>query len=400
LGPELGAPRLAAQSDELGAWKTLFNGRDLSGWQNAKPNEGHHKGPNRWKVEDGALTQQGDKSENDVATVEEFGDYELEIEYKIPPKGNSGVYLRGTCEIQVYDSFGKPDDKLNAVDAGAIYGVGYIPLKNAQKPAGEWNQYRVVHVGHHITVWHNGVLIHDHVWQDKATGGAMGTYPGTDRKLDGTRGPLMLQGDHSKVWYRNIRIRPLFEGWTALWNGKDLSEFTARGDKRAASGLRWEVKDHAFTNTRLGGDGHDIWTNQAFGNFLAYYEYLSDTKAQGSDGNSGLYLRDQWEIQIYGTQSLTDRHTDGCLYSLYTPLAKASREANHWNRMIVKLSGNKVWVWQNGVLIHDGRELTRRTDSDRATEAFSKAPFKIQGDHAKVWFTNLKIKPLPDGPGG
>jgi hypothetical protein len=66
--------------------------------------------------------------------------------------------------------------------------------------------------------------------------------------------------------------------------------------------------------------------------------------------------------------------------------------------MDVKLVDNKVWVWQNGKLIHDGRELTKRTDSGAPTLVFSKAPFKLQGDHGKIAFTSLFVKPLPDSP--
>ena len=382
----------------FGEWKTLFDGKSTKGWQNAKPKR-QAGGKNLWAAEDGALANiRG--GVNDICTVEEFTDYELEIDYKIPPKGNSGVYLRGTCEVQIFDSFGKADKDLSKADSGAIYGVGYVALKNAQKKPGEWNTYRIIHVGHRITVWHNGVLIQDNVYQDKFTGGAMGVYPGTNRKLTPKKGPLMLQGDHGKVWYRNIRIRPLCagEGWTALWNGKDPSEFTAKNDRRAKKGLRWAVEDNAFTNTAAGGGGHDIWTKGSYGNFLAFYQYRSDPKIHG--GNSGFYLRDQWEIQIHGPRGggqKEGKHGDGALYSYYPPAKLSNNGKNRWNTMCVKLVDNKISVWQNGILIHDNTSVPTRTDNHRVKPpVFSKAPFKLQGDHGKVWFANMKILPLPD----
>lgn len=387
-----------AQSEDFGKWKSLFNGKDVSGWITAKKNHGE----NVWKVEDSALTN-GKDGANDLCTVEEFRDYELEIEYRIPKRGNSGVYLRGQIEIQIFDSAGK--EKLSSADAGAIYGGNFVALRNAQKPAGEWNKYRVLHVGHRITVWHNGVLIQDNIYAGNPTGGAMKVHPTTGRKLNTAEGPvagpLMLQGDHSRVWYRNIRIRPLFQdgsGWRPLWNGEDLSAFRARG-REIESG--WKVADHALLNHKWGGGGgFDIWTKESFGNFLVYYAYRSDKNIEG--GNSGFYLRDQWEIQIFRDASShprRGRHRDGALYSLYSPLVAARHAPEEWNHVFVKLDGMKIWAWQNGKLIHDGRVCATRTDNHSVpTTKFSRAPFKIQGDHGKVAFSNIWIKELPDTP--
>ena len=398
----------------FGEWKTLFDGKTLEGWQTAKLKQ--KDGKNLWKAEEGTLTNGGPKM-NDICTVEEFGDYELLIDYKIPQGGNSGVYLRGICEIQIFDSYDVADDKLKPQDCGSIYGVGHIPLTNAQKKWGEWNTYRVLHVGHHITVWHNGVLIHDNVWQDKETGSAMKTYPKPGgRKLEAKeqRGPIMLQGDHGHVWYKNIKIRPLFtkKGWKPLWNGEDLSEFTARGSKKAKDGLKWEVdeKVHAFTNNAVGGHGHDIWTQDKFENFAVFYQYKGDKdpenkyKLTDKSGNSGFYLRDQWEIQIHappmkpdGTRALPGKHNDGALYSYKQPDRIAHNGVNRWNSLFATCIDGEISVWQNGIQIHDKVVLKTRTDNHgQPTPAKGTvAPFKLQGDHGKVWFTNLKILPLP-----
>ncbi len=389
----LTGPTLVAQSDEFGEWKSLFNGNDVSGWVTAKKDHGE----NIWKVDGGSLTN-GKNGANDLCTVEEFRDYELEIEYKIPPKGNSGVYLRGQIEVQIFDSAGK--DKLTSADAGAIYGGNFVALRNAQKPPGEWNKYRVLHVGHRITVWHNDALIQDNIYADSQTGGTMKVSPTKGHKLTTRQGPLMLQGDHSHVWYRNIRIRPLFvdgSGWRPLWNGQDLAAFRSRG-KDIDKG--WKVADNAFANHVWGGKGLDIWTKESFGNFLVYYSCKSDPNVEG--GNSGFYLRDQWEIQIHRRASAHPRrglHGDGALYSLYSPLVNARHGPAEWNHVFVKLDGMKISAWENGQLIHDGRVCATRTDNHRvATKTFSRGPFKIQGDHGKVAFSNIWIKELPDTP--
>ena len=388
------APSLAAQSDDFGAWQELFNGKDLSGWTVAKPRDDND---HKWVVAEGTLHMPGGGG-IDLSTEKEFTDYELSIEYKLKEGGNSGVYLRGTTEIQVHKDR-RTEPERGGGSAGAIYSK-HPPLAITSKPAGEWNTYRILHIGPRITVWHNGELIQDNVYFDGVTGGAMGSFPPTGRRLAGKKGPLMLQGDHGTVWYRNIRIRPLFtgDGWRPLVDGENLDNFTAMDDRRARDGLLWAVKDHAFGNTKHGGACHDLWTKESFGNFLVHYAYRSQPTPEGE--NSGFYLRDQWEIQILSRQSLTDKHSDGSLYSLKAPAVLARHGPERWNHMDIKVEGMKIWVWQNGKLIHDGVVLETRTDNHGVkTLEWSKKPFKLQGDHGLVQFTDLWIKPLPDAAG-
>jgi hypothetical protein len=176
-------------------WVQLFNGKDLEGWKfRREPNPS-------WKVEDGVMANVVEKGKHgvDILTEQKFMDFELHIEFKVPKGGNSGVYLRGRKEIQVMDSFGH--DKPGSGDCGGIYGK-FAPAVNACKPVGEWNTFDIKVVGDKITVVHNGKVIHDGVEFRGATGAAL---DGDDTKP----GPLLLQGDHTAVWYRNIWIKPL-----------------------------------------------------------------------------------------------------------------------------------------------------------------------------------------------
>lgn len=178
---------------DRGHWIDLFNGKDLEGWQNArKPEEDHG-----WTVDEGSMTNK--EGANDIATKELFKDFILKLEYKTVKGGNSGVFLRGRTEIQVYDSYGKETPTLE--DNGAIYGQN-LPKVNASKPVGEWNTLKARFVGNTLSVYLNGQLIHDKIQLNEVSGGAL---PGgvTDP------GPIRLQGDHGKVWYRNIQIRPI-----------------------------------------------------------------------------------------------------------------------------------------------------------------------------------------------
>ncbi len=394
--------QVQAQSEEFGKWKELFNGKDLTGWTNAKPTSGNHAGPNRWKVENGTLTN-GKGGQNDICTIEEFENFELELWYKFPkrktPKyrGNSGIYLRGQVEVQLFDSYGIK--KPRPVDAGSIYDAASAS-SCPQNPPGHWNKMRIINIGSRITVYHNGFLVQNNVYRKKNTPGEVKVHPITKRVLKNVKGPIMFQGDHSHVWYKNIRIRPICDmknRWVPMFNGKDLTQFKTRG-KHDINNL-WKVdKEEAFFNDKVRSEGKDIWTKGSYRNFLAHYEYKVDKTIDG--GNSGFYLRDQWEIQIYSTQNTLGKggmHQDGALYSKKNPSRAARNRADQWNLMDVKVQGMKIWVWQNGQLIHDGVQLKSRTDSHGTpTLEVSSGPFKLQGDHGKVWFTNLYIKELPD----
>lgn len=182
-----------APKPDADGWITLFNCKDLTGWQKAhEPREDP-----LWMAENKTMTNK--EGARDIATIADYNDFDLKLEYRTVKHGNSGVFLRGRIEVQVLDSFGNPTP--GDGDDGAIYGQ-FPPKVNASKPAGEWNTLEVELIGDTITVTLNGQLIHDHQKLTKVCGGAL---PGG--LLD--PGPIRFQGDHGKVWYRNIKLKPV-----------------------------------------------------------------------------------------------------------------------------------------------------------------------------------------------
>ncbi len=175
-------------------WEKLFDGKTLKGWKARKA--GHMS----WKAEKGLLINDVKPGGHgvDLVTEKTFDDFELHIEFKVNKGGNSGVYLRGRYEIQVLDSCGKTP---TMETCGSIYSQK-IASKEASKPVGEWNCYDAKLEGKTVTVYLNGELIIDKHVLTAPTGGAL------DDKVN-EPGPLMLQGDHTAVTYRNIQIRPL-----------------------------------------------------------------------------------------------------------------------------------------------------------------------------------------------
>ncbi len=174
-------------------WINLFDGEDLSGWVNPHDPEGDKN----WYVDDDGLMT-NIAGENDIATEEEWEDFEIKLDYRIPEGGNSGVYLRGRVEVQILDSSEEEEPGLGS--DGAIYNQ-HAPEVLAANPISEWNSLYIKYEGDTVCATLNGEVIQDESVVTGPTGGAL---PG---EVD-EPGPIMLQ-DYSKVWFRDIWLRPI-----------------------------------------------------------------------------------------------------------------------------------------------------------------------------------------------
>jgi hypothetical protein len=219
----------------MSQWIDLFNGQDLTGWTARGEHRWRVVGgvrldpeePKRFLIESGSgvLINSDAGRTLDLHTLGEYGSCELHLEFCVPQRSNSGVYLLGNYEIQILDSWGTAASELKYGTCGGIYARwieetktpydGYAPLTNASRPPGEWQSFDVLfHAprfdasGKKIAnarferVLQNGVLIHEN---RECTGPTRGAWSETDT----ARGPLRLQGDHGPVAYRNLRIRLL-----------------------------------------------------------------------------------------------------------------------------------------------------------------------------------------------
>ena len=203
-------------------FRALFNGKDLSGWHGLNPHEaakltGQKKAaylakqradfPLHWRVENGELVNAGTGPY--ATTDEEFGDIELRIEYKTVAKADSGIYLRGQPQVQIWDlnqvfDPKKPDRKPHLGSGGLFNNTpgtpGRDPLVIADKPFGEWNTFRIVQKGDVTTVWLNGKLVVDHA--------KMENYWDRAQPLL-SKGPLMLQTHGGEIRWRNLFVKTL-----------------------------------------------------------------------------------------------------------------------------------------------------------------------------------------------
>lgn len=168
---------------------TLFNGRDLTGWKTYGP------GANNWKADNGILRNTGGGT--NLVTERAFTDFKLHVEFRYPAGSNSGIYLRGRYEVQVEDT---PGTEPNLLGIGAVYGH-LLPNELAALGPDRWQSYDITLIGRRVTIVLNGkTVIADQIIPG-TTGGAMDS-------LEGTPGPIYLQGDHGPVEFRNLVITP------------------------------------------------------------------------------------------------------------------------------------------------------------------------------------------------
>ncbi|HJS48276.1 MAG TPA: DUF1080 domain-containing protein [Gemmatimonadales bacterium] len=195
-------------------WRSLFDGRTTAGWRGYRMDTM----PAGWTVVEGALTRTGEGG--DIITRDQFGDFDLELEWKLGPAGNSGIMYRVTeagentyhtgPEMQVLDDAGHRDGVSRLTAAGAAYGLYPAPA-GAVRPAGEWNAARIVVRGRHVEHWLNGVKLLEYElqspdWEAKVRASKFAEWPGYGRA---ERGHIALQDHGDRVAYRNIRIRAL-----------------------------------------------------------------------------------------------------------------------------------------------------------------------------------------------
>ena len=205
-------------AERSAGWKLLFDGKTTAGWHGY----GAKDFPGGWQVVDGALTRIA--TAGDIVTTEKFRDFELAIEWKVAPGGNSGIFYRGVLaadpkltplyhtapEMQVLDDAKHPDGQSPLTSAGSNYGL-YPAPRGIIKPADQWNSVRILVKGHHVEHWLNGTKVVEYelgsaYWTAKVKASKFNEWPGYGKAAEGVIG---LQDHGDRVAYRNIKIRPI-----------------------------------------------------------------------------------------------------------------------------------------------------------------------------------------------
>ncbi len=205
-------PASAADNTPPEGFTALFNGKDLTGLKGlvGNPKTRAQMTPEQlakaqekadaqmrehWKVADGALVFDG--KGKSLCTAKDYADFEMYVDWKIKPKGDSGIYLRGTPQVQIWDYNHRPEG------SGGLFNNKEHPskpLKCADNPIGEWNTFRIKMVGEKVTVWLNGELVVDDV--------VMENYWERDKPIYPT-GQIELQNHGNTLWFKNIYLREI-----------------------------------------------------------------------------------------------------------------------------------------------------------------------------------------------
>jgi Domain of Unknown Function (DUF1080) len=207
--------RAAGAAQTAGAWRPLFDGTSMDAWRRYKssaPIQG-------WTIQDGMVSKDGNAS--DLVSKDEFGDFELEVEWRIGEAGNSGIFYRGSedeeaiywtaPEYQLLDDIKARDNRTRNHCAGSVYDV-YDAPDGHLKPVGEWNATRIIARGAHVEHWLNGFKMIEYElwspeWEAKVAASKFKAWPKYGRMKTGHFG---IQGDHpGALAFRTIRVRNL-----------------------------------------------------------------------------------------------------------------------------------------------------------------------------------------------
>ena len=384
----------------------LFNGADLSGWKGLVSNpykraamsanelrnaqaEADKLMRKHWKVMDGVLYFDGAGSH--LCTIKNYQDFELYVDWKIEKHGDSGIYLRGAPQVQIWDP---ANGKQRAVGSGGLYNNqkhADKPLVNADNPVGEWNTFHIIMRGERVTVYLNGALVVNNV--------VMENYWERD-KLIYPLEQIELQSHHTPLYFRNIFIKelepqePSFDG--ELFNGKNLDGWTIIGDGK------WSVADGILSTS--GGGGGWISTNHQFSDFKMELEFRLP-----HNGNSGVFIRTPrkgnpayvgMEIQVlddYGDKykTLHPWQYTGSVYALHAPSKRATKHANEWQRMEITCVGPSVKVVVNGVEINNVNLIDHMEQANKHPGITRRKGYiGLQNHSTKIEYRHIHLKEL------
>jgi hypothetical protein len=397
----------------------LFDGADLESWVGNKVTY-------RINENKELLVDPPSGGKGDLYTADEYGDFVLRFEFKLTPGANNGIGVRTPrdvdaayegFEVQVLDDTApKYANLLPSQYHGSVYKI--IPAKKgSQKKIGEWNTEEIIVNGRQIKVTVNGKVIVDANVDESARQNKVDKkkHPGLNR----TMGHISLCGHGDKLWYRNIKVKPIIPpantpppGWTSLFNGKDLTDWKgvtkqegfdsplkragAKPEKRAEmqkladadAKLHWTVKDGVLC---FDGKGFSLATAKDYANF----EMRCDWRLLTKKGDSGIYLRGSPQVQIWDAHNQWKIGSGGLYNNKTNPskaLVIADNQIGEWNTFYIRMIGEKVDVYLNDKRVVDN--VTLENYWDKKIPIFPKEQIELQCHGDPIEFKNIFIREL------
>ncbi len=402
------ASSFAQEGDRTASpWKVLFDGASSDGWRSFRGKEFPSKG---WAVENGTLRHLAGGGGGDIATADEYGDFDFRFEWKVAEGANSGVMYRSSesenapwmtaPEYQILDDAKHADGKDPKTSAAGCYAL-YEGVGKVLRPVGEFNEGRIVAIGTRVEHWLNGVRVvafdtASEEWKAKVKASKFKDMP---RFGTTTRGRIVLQDHGDDVWYRNIRIRT-FEGGASrrLFNGKDLSGWKAHLEPAADPAGTWSVEDGVLVCK--GSPSGYVKTEADFEHFILSlsWRFSPVTKAEG---NSGVLFRMTGPDKVWPRcleAQLMSRNAGDFFriggFSIDTDPARtkgvrtaklvaAENPVGEWNRYEIEVDGGDVELRVNGKVVNRG------TKADLGAGKIC-----LQSEGVEIHFKDVEIVPV------
>lgn len=396
----------------------LFNGKDLGGWKGLL--KGPYDNPGKraalapdekaklqreadedmrahWKVVDGVLVFDG--KGRSLCTAKDYGDFEMLVDWKIEKGGDSGIYLRGSPQVQIWDTANRLVGA--QVGSGGLYNNQKGPSKPskvADRAVGEWNTFRIIMIGEKVTVYLNDELVVDDV--------VMENYWERDKPIYPT-GQIELQNHGNFLYFRNVYVREILtaeerlDGFVPLFNGRDMTGWTGN-----TTGYYAKDGTMVCDPTKSGGN---VYTDDEYGDFIFRFEFKLTPGA-----NNGLGIRaplsgdaaySGMELQIlddtaakYATLQPYQYH--GSIYGVVPAKRGHLKPVGEWNSEEVIAKGRQITVRLNGTTIVDAdidKASTPETMDHRDHPGLKREKGHIgfcgHGDYLE--FRNIRVK-IPD----
>jgi len=363
------AAKVIADRLKQGGFVPLFNGLDFDGWKGlvadppkrAKMTADELKKTqaaaddvmrSHWRVAGGVLVFDG-KGES-LCTAKDYGDFEMLVDWKIEKGGDSGIYLRGSPQVQIWDPAANPEG------SGGLYnnqkGPGK-PLEKADRPVGEWNSFRIIMIGERVTVYLNDRMVVDNTILENYWERDKPIYPA---------GQIELQAHGNPLWFRNIDIREIpRDGEAPGLSGPEKDEgFISLFDGHDLAGWIGDTKGYPAENGKIvidpGRGSGNLYTEKEFADFVLRFEFKLTPAANNGIGIRAPLEGDAayagMEIQILEDGSpvyhdLQPYQFHGSIYGVVPARRGVLRPVGEWNTEEIVAKGRKVTVAVNGTRV-------------------------------------------------
>jgi HEAT repeat protein len=385
---------------------SMFNGKDLNGWKGLvedpvkrskmtskelaqKQKKADEIMRRDWHVVDGILVFDGPAYDN-LCSEKMYGDFEMYVDWKIAAKGDAGIYLRGSPQVQIWD---RPE-----IGSGGLFNNNKNPkdpLVVADNPVNEWNSFYIKMIGEKVTVYLNGILVVDNVVLENYWDRSIPIFP---------KEAIELQAHGERVEYRDVYVREIprpepyevpaaekADGFVPLFNGLDMTGWIGNFNDYSA-------RDGMIVCEPAPGSYSNLYTDKEYSDFIIRFEFQLTPAANNGLGIRAALNGAGMELQILDSEAdvyanLAAYQYHGSVYGLIPAKRGFLKPVGEWNSQEVVVDGHHIKVTLNGTVILDGN-IAEASKNSHPMLSVKRGHIAFLGHDSKLAFRNLRIKDL------